>query len=350
MTSNTSKTLINSKGEIIFFGLQHFLNDIANGDCCFICGANPKDKEFNDEHIIPDWILRKYNLHKEFITLPNGTKYKYDKYKVPCCKECNTQLGETYEKPIRELLNKSYEELVVELEKNPKISHLLFRWLCLMFLKTHLKDKSLLAERDRRKDEGFLADNYYWEDMHHIHCITRSHFTNAKIENNVYGSTFILPALAIDQFGGFDFIDSQTGKTIMIQLGEIVLIATLNDSCAASTIFMDRMMKIKFPVSPFQLREIVAHLNFINLSLKERPEYMSNINEQGEYKIQADLPETLSLLDEKDRFVSVGKFLRYYVEPMIGEIEEKEKILKEIEEGNRGYLFDENGDFIDHSI
>lgn len=348
MTSGNNKTLINTNGEIIFFGLNHFLKDIAKGECCFICGANPNDKEFNDEHIIPDWILRKFKLHKEFITLPNGTKFQYDKYKVPCCKECNSVLGDTYEKPVSELLNKSYEDLVKDLEKDPEIYRLLFRWLCLIFLKTHLKDKSLLAERDRRKDAGFLADNYYWEDMHHIHCITRSHYTKAKIDHNVYGSTYIIPAAAIDRFGGFDFIDSQTGKTIMIQIGEIALISTLNDSCSASTIFMERMSKIKFPVSPFQLREIVAHLNFINLSLKEKPTYKSSITNKGEYRIIADLPETLSLLEEKDRFVSVGEFLRYYVEPMIGDIDDKENVLKEIENGNRGYLFDEKGDFINH--
>ena len=53
------RTVINGKGEIVFFGLKHFLDDIVKGDCCFICGAKPGSKQFNDEHIIPDWILRK---------------------------------------------------------------------------------------------------------------------------------------------------------------------------------------------------------------------------------------------------------------------------------------------------
>jgi hypothetical protein len=348
MIPETSKTLIDTNGKIVFFGLQHFLKDVAKGDCCFICGASPKDKNFNDEHIIPDWILRRFNLYDEYITLPNGTKFKYGRYTVPCCQDCNTELGETYEKPISSLLGKSYKEVVAEIQKDPSISKLIFRWLSLIFLKTHLKDKSLLAERDKRINKGFLADLYYWEDMHHIHCITRSHHTNAPIENDVYGSTFILPAMAIDRFGGFDYIDSQTGKTVMIQIGEIALIATLNDSCAGSTIFTENLKKITGALSPFQLREIVAHLNFINLSLEERPVYKSMINSK-EYKIKADIPETLSLLDEEERFVSIGEFLRYYVEPMIGEIEDREKVLKEIQEGRMTSLFDESGNFINHS-
>lgn len=349
MTSNTSKTLIDKNGKIIFFALKHFIKDIVQGDCCFICGASPKDKEFNDEHIISDWILRKFNLHKEYITLPNGTKLKYDKYKVPCCKKCNSDLGEIYEKPISKLLNKSYQDLVSEIQKDPEISKLIFRWLSLIFIKTHLKDKTLLAERDTRIDNGFLGDNYFWEDMHHIHCIARSHYTNAEIENNVYGSVLILPTMAIDRFGGFDFIDSHSGKTIMLQLGEIAIITTLDDSCAGATIFENNLMKITGALSPFQLREIVAHLNFINLSLKEKPEYRSFIKGNGEYKIQANVPEYLRFLDEKDRFVSIGEFLRYYIEPIIGEIDDREKVLNEIKAGKRTYLFDETGKFIDYS-
>jgi hypothetical protein len=40
--------------------------------------------------------------------------------------------------------------------------------------------------------------------------------------------------------------------------------------------------------------------------------------------------------------------LKYYVEPMIGDVENRDKVLKELEEGKRNYLFDENGDFIKH--
>jgi|25_taG_2_1085351.scaffolds.fasta_scaffold03530_1 hypothetical protein len=348
MIQETSKTLIDKKGKIIFFGLQHFLKDIAKGDCCFICGESPRRKKFNDEHVIPDWILKRFNLYNEYITLPNGTKFKYDKYTVPCCQDCNSELGEIYEKPISNLLSKSYKEVVTEIEKDPNITKLIFKWLSLIFLKTHLKDKSLLAERDRRIDKGYLADHYYWEDIHHIHCITRSHHTNATIENNVLGSTFILPAMAIDRFGGFDYVDSQTGKTVMIQIGEIALIATLNDSCAGSTLFTENFKKITGALSPFQLREIVAHLNFINLSLEERPVYKSMVNSK-EHIIQAEIPEKLSLIKEEERFVSIGEFLRYYVEPIIGDIYNREKILSEIENGNRTYLFDESGEFINHA-
>jgi len=350
MEKYESRTVVTEEGKILFFGLQHFLEDIAKGDCCFICGANQNTKEFNNEHVIPDWILKRINLHDETITLPNGTKFKYGQYKIPCCKDCNSELGKVYENPISELLNKPYSEIIDTIKKNRDIILLLFRWMSLIFFKTHLKDKALLIERDKRKNTGYIADGYYWEDFHHIHCIARSHYTGATIDTNVYGSTFILPALVVDDLGGYDYVDSVNGKTVMLQLGKLSIIAVLNDSCAGLSIFNSQIQKITGPLSPFQLREIVAHLSFINLNLKERPVYSSSISFDGKYKIIAKIPDTLSLLNEKDRFITPGEFLRYYVQEMISDdIEDKERYLSEIEEGRRNYLFNEQGEFINHS-
>lgn len=343
-----SKTIINSKGQILFFGLRHFLNDVVNGNCCFICGSNPEIKPFNDEHVIPDWILRKFNLYNQTITLPNNTRIKYGQYKIPCCQDCNTELGRIYETPISKLLSKSYSEICEEIKKDNTIIELLFKWLSLIFLKTHLKDKMLLSSQDTRFDNGYIGDSHYWEDMHHIHCICRSHYSGAKIDPKVFGTILILPAIKLGRFE-FDYVDSQAGKALMLQLDDFCIIAVLNDSGAAYNMFEEAISKFSAPLSPFQLREVVAHLNFININLKERPIYKSVINSNVGYEIIVELPETFHLVEEDLRIAKPGEFLRYYVKDMIGDIEEKEKVLDEIEKGKRNYLFDENGNFINHN-
>lgn len=80
--------------------MERFVSDICEGACCFMCGASPQDKEFNDEHVIPKWILRKLDIYKLSITLPNDTKIRYGQYTVPCCKECNSFLGSYFEEDI----------------------------------------------------------------------------------------------------------------------------------------------------------------------------------------------------------------------------------------------------------
>jgi hypothetical protein len=347
MIKDGSFSIYNSKGKIIYFGLNDFIEKIANGDCCFICGAEPSDKPFNNEHIIPNWILKKFNLHSKEIRLPNNTFISYSRYKVPCCMDCNIELGEFYEKPISALLNNSYDKIIKTLKENNQLQLLLFKWLCLLYLKTHLKDKYLRWERDDRKDFFPISSIYYWEDMHHIHCIARSHFTNAIIDSKVYGTIIILPSKCFENYDNFDYGDSLFGKGVLLQLGAFSIIAILNDSCAGLSLYNDQIKKISGPLNPFQLREIFSNLNYININLKTRPSFQSNFLDNGEYIISVDLPEFAELVDEEQELVSVGQLLKHYVEPMIKN-ENKELILKEIEEGRRAYLFDENGNFLDN--
>ena len=48
---------------------NRFIREIGEGNCCFICGANPGSKAFNDDRVIPDWVLAKHGLHSNRITL-----------------------------------------------------------------------------------------------------------------------------------------------------------------------------------------------------------------------------------------------------------------------------------------
>ncbi len=41
--------------------MERFVKEIGE-DCCFICGKHLTADEFNDGHVMPEWILRKYDL------------------------------------------------------------------------------------------------------------------------------------------------------------------------------------------------------------------------------------------------------------------------------------------------
>src|SRR5436305_11527020 len=89
-----------SDGKVVFFSFERFMSDIVQGNCCFICGVSPDASEFDNEHILPDWLLRKYGLHDKTITLPNGRTLRYGGFTVPCCVRCNAVMGEQFENPI----------------------------------------------------------------------------------------------------------------------------------------------------------------------------------------------------------------------------------------------------------
>ena len=64
-------------GRLPFISIDYFLDAICRGDSCFICGASQAATAFNNEHIIPKWILKKFDLFSKRITLPNGEAVRY---------------------------------------------------------------------------------------------------------------------------------------------------------------------------------------------------------------------------------------------------------------------------------
>lgn len=75
-------SIVASDGRVLFFSAERFAKDICEGNCCFICGADPADTAFNDEHILPNWLLRRYKLHALEIGLPNGRTLRYVRHQM----------------------------------------------------------------------------------------------------------------------------------------------------------------------------------------------------------------------------------------------------------------------------
>jgi hypothetical protein len=286
------------------------------------------------------WILSRYNLYNRKITLPNGKKVGYGQYKVPCCEDCNLKLGRKYEAPLSRLLKKSYDEIINKIEESPKILHTLFRWLCLIYFKTHYKDRVYKYELDERaEDPSLISDNYFWEHLHHLHCISRSHYTKAIIDRKVYGSVFIYP---VDKEENFDYCDCLEGRSILLQLQDFAIIAVLNDSHAVSSVIQNLNINshLKFPLEGIQLREIFAHINFININLVHRPQYYSYLNKSNEYRIEvSQLPNKVDLLEEEKQSTSLGELVKYFTEPMIGDVLNRNEMLKALEKGKVTFTF-----------
>ena len=68
---------VRDDGSVIVFSIERFIRNIVEGGRCFICGKSRDEVPFNDEHIIPDWALRRTGLYEREITLPNETLHRY---------------------------------------------------------------------------------------------------------------------------------------------------------------------------------------------------------------------------------------------------------------------------------
>jgi hypothetical protein len=337
------------EGRILFFSMDKFVSDICEGDCCFMCGATPKDKEFNEEHVIPKWILRKLDIYKLSITLPNDSEVRYSQYTIPCCKECNSFLGLAVEEDIRTAVDGGLESVNNYILKNGPWK--IFLWLSLIFFKTHLKDSYLRDHLDRRKGDDKISNDYDWGLLHHIHCMIRAMQNGVSITKECLGTLLVLPAKQAEHIDSYDYRDVYAANTILLRIDDIAFLAILDDSCAAMNFFSGHFNKIKGPLSPIQLREVLSHLTLLNYKLKTRPSYHTKVDAaSGEIFISADLPEKMEL--EKHTREEFGEILYANVAKYVEKIPSQDKnFTKEnIVNGAYHFLFDEEGEFILNSM
>jgi hypothetical protein len=341
-------SVFDKNGKLLFLSTEKFIDYIVNGDCCLICGCENQATSFNEEHVLPQWILRNYNLSSKSVTLPNDSPFMYGRYTVPCCISCNLEMSRVFEVPLSELISGGYTEILRYLKNNDP--WLIFGWLTLIFLKVHCKDKSFRYILDRSKESPQISDLYEWSDLHHLHCLARSFYTSCTLEKSVFGTLFVLPARTVPPHESFDFLTLYESQSILLRLGDIAFIAVLNDSGAAFSLLKDEL-KLSAPLSPLQLREILAKVSTINLSLKQRPKFVSKFDAYADrYSISANLPDALEIDDSYSS--KYGEILHYCCREYIPFIKDEFglDVEDDLRNGRWSFLFDENGDFVKNSL
>jgi hypothetical protein len=349
-TKKADGSIEDATGKVIFFSTQRFVDDICLGQCCFICGARPGSKPFNDEHILPAWLLRRFNLFERTITLPGDHKVRYDRYTVPCCQDCNSLMGKMIETSISTTVSGGASAIYRFLEGGDLLK--LYVWMGLIYLKTHLKDRAMRVHLDHRKGDEKIADDYDWSHLHHIHSVVRCFTNGCTVEPEAVGSFLCVPVNPAGSVEQFDFSDLYLAQTMLLRLNDIALFCVFDDSGGALSRFHPRLDRVTGPLSHIQLREVMAELAFLNMSLKERPSFHTEcdmINETS--RIVATRPE-LDLVPVDMRLR--GKLLRHalYDVPLGMQFQgvTREDALAAIDAGTMTFLFDDNGDFISESM
>jgi hypothetical protein len=336
-------SVLASNGKIIFFSLARFISDIANGDCCFICGAQREGVPFNEEHVIPRWLLRRFELHKRRIQIPNNTEFRYSGLVVPCCVTCNEEMGERFEKPMSVIFEGGFDAVSKELRTRGAWA--LFHWMVLIFLKMHLKNKDIKYHRDQRKGDLTIAETHSWEELHHLHCVARSFHSGAKLHQDVLGSLCVLPVKVRPYFEGFDFIDLTVAQTMLLSINDVAIIAVLNDSQAALSIAHQEFdRKIGGPLSPLQLRELTATFAAINLQVAPRARFISEIDVFSEdYNIRTERPDQVHIPDwDHDLY---GAIMHGLTKDIVEQMHNGDEVLNQVMTGRYTFLTNSQGKF-----
>jgi len=347
--STPDGSFLDEHGRILHYSVDRFINDICYGDCCFICGARSGSKRFSNEHIIPKWILRRYGLFNRHITLPSLSGFTYGRYVIPCCEECNGLLGRVIEDPVSRAIAGGFSAVIEHI--NNYGPWLFFLWQSLIYLKTHLKDRSLLIHRDHRKGTHTIGEMYEWRRLYHIHCIARSIYTNAQISPSVLGSFVVLPAKFAKHLDRFDYVDLYQAWSTMIRVEDMCFISVLNDCGAALSFHKDRLSKWgRGPLSPLQYREIFVRMSYVNMKLKNRPTFKYKVRSGDPYQLEAVHERTAVLSNGTEE--EFGQVLFACTNEILTDIQNEniEEIKELVKRGRYTFLLDERGIFIDNSM
>lgn len=347
-TKTSDGSILDAAGAVVYFSCKRFVESIFTRGACFVCGAVPGDKDFNDEHVVPDWILREFDLFNRHVTLPNGAKFQYSRYKIPCCADCNSEMGRVVETPISKLLHSGYDAVADYVRKNGALS--LYLWMALIFVKTHLRDRSFNLTLDRRMSRDPIASLYEWEALHHIHTVARSFKTNAEIRREVIGTCVVLPAKVEGQVDAFDYADLYDAQVALIRFRDVALVSVFNDSTAVTSHLLRYLQDVTGPLSSAQVREVMVEAACCNLHLKNRPQYASLVDLRNQTnRIVAVLPSSVEFhpVDLTLR----GKLMEHALRPVVSlrSIDGYPNIddfWRKVLEGRQSFLYDDNGKFI----
>lgn len=348
MISRTSDgSIIDAGGRVLYFSIERFIEDICIGQCCFICGRHPDNTAFNDEHVLPRWLLQRYQLFDRAITLPNLSGFRYGQYTVPCCVDCNALMGARIETPISALVAGGYTAFSNHIATHGAL--IPFVWMALIFLKTHLRDRQFRVKRDQRQGGALIGDSYTWHELHHVHCVARSFFTETVVTAEAFGSLLCWPMKTQDHYEHFDYADLHASRSALLRMGTVGLVAVFDDSNAALSAFAPWLSRITGSLSPFQLREVFAHLSFINASLKDRPAFKTEVDANGRSRIVCLRPAGIEL--EPHSNADFGELFWSAMQPISGRlIGPHPDIPGQIRKGEWSFLFDEQDKFIEDSI
>ncbi|MEK6304516.1 MAG: hypothetical protein AABO41_27835 [Acidobacteriota bacterium] len=226
---------------------------------------------------------------------------------------------------------------------------LLYQWLCLLFIKTHLKDRDLRADRDRRNPSPQLSEFYDWEGLHHIHTVARAVQSRTVIDPNVQGTILVFEMGADPE--PFEYGDLYDHSTIFIRIDRVGVVAVLNDCGGAGFVLAAFLSGITGPLSNIQLREVAARAAYGNELLLSRPTIWTELHPNGDLFMKCDLPDA-PRYGEVDR-AALGALLEYSCAPRLRRslTPNKEEIIARLARGEATFIYDNEGAFImDSSI
>ena len=253
---------------------QQIENHTYTADKCFLCGCVLTTDNRTDEHVIPRWLQHEFNLWSQRLTLLNGTLIQYRNLTIPCCFECNNLHLNPFEKKVLNAYQKGFDEFS-KLDKET-----LFFWLGKIYY--GLMYKQLFISGDRKDPSLGTITNPHYLKQFFLHFLFLQGIRGKLTFKDYFPASIysFRTQQTSDKQMQWDLIDSHNKLFIAIRMGEIGVIALLQD-CETTLGLSEHLDQHRqFPLHPLQFRELATKILYKGI-LMNRVTNFINVEQNG---------------------------------------------------------------------
>lgn len=254
-------------------------------DNCFLCGCFLNEKNRTEEHVIPKWLQREFKLWNQNMTLLNHTLISYRFLTIPCCFECNN----IHLKPFEDKVLKAYNggfEVFKTLDRET-----IFLWLGKIYYGILYREMFLNVDR-ANSSVGTITNPEYLKSLYSLILFLQGIRNKHRFQDFFPASIYIFKTqrskIIEDQW---DLIDFQHTPFISIRMGEIGLIAVLQDGEATKQFDNELDKHRNIDLHPLQFREISAKILYKAMLMNRIPKYLNTQNGESVETVMMSLQE-----------------------------------------------------------
>ena len=238
---------------------------------CFLCGVRLNSKNSSREHIFPKFLLNRFKLWEQRLTLVNGTEIAYRKVVIPCCKTCNNKYIGRIDKKIAQAVKGGFDEFA-NLDEV-----LVFQWLSrILYSILYLE---MITPRDPRFKRRKILKKTFFRSLETVYVFLNSVRIKAQFHKPYPWSIFLFKTQThSDAQFNFDFKDNPIMLTIAVRMGDIGIVAALQENGALQALEEESLgitHARALQLHPVQFCEVVARIFYAASLLDRVPKYMN---------------------------------------------------------------------------
>jgi hypothetical protein len=174
---------------------------------CMFCGEETN----SEEHVIPQWLQRRFSLRNQTVTIPNGTSLKYKHVKVPASSTHNNKFGEIENRISRGIFNLSE----------------IYLWALKIHIGFIFRDGSLRQDIKNPSGPFILNVGDFGTEIGLFRLLCKIWLNGGSTDPSPFGSVYVFDSLSPKDT--FDFFHCYVTGTFGIQIGKKYVVVFLWD-------------------------------------------------------------------------------------------------------------------------